>query len=804
MHRGKKTEMKDSPIPTPGLTVTLLFVGIVSAAVLSYQLLLTRILAVQYWSYFASMIISLAMLGFAASGTALYLANRKDRRSGGLLPWMTVLFVCSLSIFPKLAQRIECVPLMVLWDRTQLANFVAYYLLLCLPFFFGGYIIGHHFMSKRIPPGQVYFANMLGSGAGVLAALVLLCNMHPQYALAISAVPVAVSAWPVLKTKPPRVLLVIALIVAAVPALLTNGPPPVSQYKGMSNLMRMPDAKIEYAGWNRFGYLSVVNSETIRYAPGLSLTYSGRIPDQKAIFINGGGREVVCRGDNPSELKNFFNSMLSGAAYLFAKNPRVLVAGSGGGMKVLEALAHNAAQVDAVENNRGLLRRMTTDLSDFSGDLYGREDVNLTIASARAFANQTTNRYDLALVPAKGSLFASAAGTSAQDPNYLLTRQAMGDFFSSLAPDGIMAVETWLSLPPRHSAKLFATAAQMLDKRGLDPGRHLAAIRSLRTSLLLISATPFTSPQIAALEEFCRQRSFDRIYHPAINAEDANQFNKVEGAPYYNLYRLILDNPQAAFDQHVFRIEPPSDDSPYFSHFFKWAALPQLLSKSGRNVPVHIGWGYVFLLITLAQAIPLGALLILLPLSFAVEMRRSGYGHGLRVCVYFSALGAAFMLLEITAIQQFARFLPHPVYAFGITVGIFLLFSGMGAFVSARKWVTNKLLFSLIVLFALLHISLWQYAIQFRSHVFFYGDIFVVALLAFFMGMPFPRGVDSLRAHGPKWIPWAWGINGFVSVVAALASGLAALSWGLSAAALIGVACYLVAAVSFPPSRRSP
>src|SRR6056297_2583743 len=115
-------EMKNTATTPPRTAVTLLFIGLVSAAVLAYQLLLTRILSVQYWSYFASMIISLAMLGFAASGTALFLASRRGRGSDGVLPWMTVLFVFSLTLCPKLAQMIECVPLMVLWDRAQLAN----------------------------------------------------------------------------------------------------------------------------------------------------------------------------------------------------------------------------------------------------------------------------------------------------------------------------------------------------------------------------------------------------------------------------------------------------------------------------------------------------------------------------------------------------------------------------------------------------------------------------------------------------------------------------------------------------------
>jgi hypothetical protein len=779
----------------------MLLIGIVSAAVLAYQLLLTRILAVHYWSYFASMIVSLAMLGFAASGTALFLARRIKRGPAVLLPWAVILFIVSLSVCPRLSQLIECIPLMVLWDASQLGAFVGNYLILSLPFLFGGYVIGFFFLSDKIPAGRVYFANMLGSGAGVLIALVFLCELRPAYALSITGIPVAAAAWFALRARLHRAFLLIAMILLPLPSLLAPEVPLISQYKGMSKLLLMPDAKIEHSSWNSFGYVSVLDSRTIRYAPGLSLTYPGAIPDQKAIFINGGDRQVVCQGTPPQELEQFFTSMLSGAAYLFHDEPRVLVAGSGGGMKVLGALAHGAASVEAVENNSAIVRLMTGELDKFSGGLYTRRDVSLTRRSARPYVNATERTYNIAVLPAKRPLFASAAGTSAQDPDYLLTKEALADSFSVLSSDGLLAVETWINLPPRHSIKMFATAAAMLRDMGMNPGEHLVSIRSLRTNLLLVFREPVTDRQIKKIGSFCIDRSFDRVYHPGITSEKVNRFNRVEGAPYHALSKRILNDPEEAYRDHLFRIEPASDDSPYFSHFFKWVALPQLLEGAGRNVPVHIGWGYMFLLITLAQAVPLGVLLILAPLSIAGRLKRTGYPHGLRVCVYFSALGAAFMFIELTAIQQFVRFLPHPVYAFGMTVGLVLLFSGVGAFFSSHRIATNRRVFTCLVLAACAHIGLWQLAIHHRSSTVFLADAVTLALLSFFMGMPFPRGIDRLRSSSRRWIPWAWGVNGFVSVLAALASGLVALSWGLTAAALTGVGFYMVAAVTFPPKR---
>ena len=780
----------------------LVFIGIVSAAVLAYELQLTRILSVHYWSYYASMIVSLAMLGFAASGTALFLLARRKRGAAPLLPGMTLCFAVALPVCPPIAEAIPSLPLVVLWDPQQLLLFAADYLVLSLPFFFGGFLIGHFFTAGGLRPGRVYFANMFGSGLGITAALTLLCRVRPPVALALIVVPVIAVLLPRLKRQRRRAVFVAAALAAAVvPAVRGPSRPAMSEYKGMSKLLRMPDAEVEVEAWGPYGYVALADSETIRYAPGLTLAFAGRIPDQKAVFVNGDNMEAVCAtGDEPA-LRTWFGAMLGGLAYRFHDRPRVLAAGAGGGMDVLAGLVQGAARVDALENNADVAALMTGPLAGFSGNLYRRSRVRLFEENARAYLQRATNRYDLVLVPARRSLFASAAGTSSQDPDYVLTREALRDSFSVLAPGGVIAMETWINLPPRHSARLFATAAAALREAGLPPGDHLAAARSLRTALLLVFRDPVTPAQADRIRSFCADRSFDLVHVPGIAADEANRFNRVAGAPYFSIARDILNEPEAVYRRHLYRLEPPTDDRPYFSHFFKWAAFPQLLDKTGRNVAVHIGWGYMFLLITLTQAIPLGALLILAPLFLSQREQSATYRHRARAYLYFAALGCGFMLIELAAIQQFARFLPHPVYAFGITIGIVLLCSGLGALVSARRAIPHRAVFGAILAGALLHLALWRLSIHGRSVAAFRLDIAVVAALSFFMGMPFPRGIERLRAAAPDLVPWAWGINGFLSVLAVLAAGLVSLAWGLSALVLLGAAAYGLAALTFPPAK---
>ena len=69
-----------------------------------------------------------------------------------------------------------------------------------------------------------------------------------------------------------------------------------------------------------------------------------------------------------------------------------------------------------------------------------------------------------------------------------------------------------------------------------------------------------------------------------------------------------------------------------------------------------------------------------------------------------------------------------------------------------------------------------------------------LAPLAFAIGMPFPRGLTRLARTAPAFVPWAWGLNGSTSLVAALAALRLAIEVGLSATLLVALLLYVVAA----------
>ena len=84
-------------------------------------------------------------------------------------------------------------------------------------------------------------------------------------------------------------------------------------------------------------------------------------------------------------------------------------------------------------------------------------------------------------------------------------------------------------------------------------------------------------------------------------------------------------------------------------------------------------------------------------------------------------------------------------------------------------------------------------------HVKIAAAVALVAPIATFMGMPFPRALARLRRLDPDLVPWAWGVNGCASVIGAvLATGLAV---HLGQSFVIGCAALLYAAAALALTR---
>ncbi len=795
---------------------------LMSAGVIGYEILLMRLLSVIQWYHFAYMIISLALLGFGASGTFIAVAQR------WLLPRFHLSFIIGALVFGLttagnfiLAQRIPLNTLEILWDRSQPLYLLLLYVLLSVPFFCGATCIGLTFTRFKDQINRIYRFDLLGAGTGALAIILLLFSFPPATCLKLLVtLGFFVAALMSLDYALPRSRWLAVAFLSSGMILPLVWPDAwlslrLSDYKGLSLALRVPGTEVLSQHSSPLGLLTVVRSTTIpfRHAPGLSLNYFLEPPPQLGIFTDGDSLSPITRYDGEREPLAYLDYLSSALPYHLLKQPKVLVLGAGGGTDVLMALYQEVRSIDAVELNPQIIDLIERIHAEFAGNLYQRDDVEVHVAEARGFVAGTSERYDLIHISLLDSFNASASGGYALNETYLYTVEALKEYLHHLQPGGLLAITRWLKMPPRDGLKLFATAVTALEKSGVDsPRRRLVLIRSWKTTTLLVKNGAFVEGEIRAVRTFCEERSFDVAYYPGIRAMEANRYNVLDKPYLYEGAKALIGEKRNDFlKRYKFYITPATDDRPYFFHFFKWGTLREILSLKGRGGLPLLEWTYPILIVTFLLAVVMSFVLILLPLW---TLRRSGSSrrHRSRIAFYFLSLGLAFLFIEIAFIQKFVLFLSHPLYAVAVVLCAFLVFAGLGSGYSPQ-WAQRFQHFQgpkegmpiLIVVMGIFAVAL--------SYVILLPPLFhrwmalpdglkipisivLIAPLAFCMGMPFPLGLSRVAATMPDFIPWAWGVNGCASVLSAILATILAIHFGFTVVIGTAIILYFFAALA--------
>jgi hypothetical protein len=785
-----------------------LAVGLLSAAALAYEVLLTRLFSLIQWHHFAWMIISVAMLGWGAAGTlvSLWRAPLLARFSSAFAAAAALFGVGAIASF-ALAQAIPFNPLEAFWEPGQFLRLGAIYLCLLLPFLAAATALCLAYAHFGAAAPRLYAADILGAGLGSLGVVGILFLLPPLPALGlVGALGLLAAALGSPGTGRRAALLLVATLLAVAPAHLALRP---SEYKDLSQALAVMGARVVAETSSPLGTLTVVENRRVplRHAPGLSLAAADEPPPQLGVYVDGDGPLPITRYDGRPGPLAYLGDLTSALPYHLLQQPRVLVLGAGAGQDVLQALDHHARGVDAVEADRQLLDLVQRRFAVFSGRPYSRPGVHVHVAEGRAFVDGSRERYDLIQLDLVDT--AAAAGQGALAVSHLYTREAFAAYLAHLASGGLLAITRWIDLPPRDLLKLAATAIDALKAAGVaEPGRRLALIRGWKTGTLLVKNGEFTAADAERIQAFCDRLSFDAAWYPGLDPARLNRYNLLE-RPYFHEALAALLGPRRLdfMARYKYRIYPASDDRPYFFHFFKWSSLPEWWRLRGRGGISLMEWGYPVLLATLAQASLAGLGLVLLPLGLAGQhLPRAGRG---RVLAYFAALGLAFMFLEMAFIQKFMLFLGHPLYAVAVALSGFLVFSGVGSRLSAHlgerlgdPQQVVRLAVAGIAGLALLYLLILPRAYPTLAGLPEAARIAVclalIAPLALCMGMPFPLGLQRLDSGAPELIPWAWAVNACVSVIAAVLATLLAVHLGFSLVVALAVAAYLLAAGCFP------
>jgi len=811
------SEQPPSPYKTAALYVS---VFLISAAGLAYQVVLMRVLAIAQWHHFAYLIVSMAMLGFGASGTVLALARKWVMPRAESLYIVTAwLLAVSMVACYAISQQIPFETFEIVSQRSQLLHLSNLYLVLALPFFLMATCIALTFFILPNRIGYLYGANLGGSGVGALGVAMLLYVYHPvTLAHGVALAVVIAFVLPLISRK--RAFIKSAVGIAALAVIVIAigiVPIRVSQYKGLSYVQDFPDAEKVAQAWSPNAVIDAVQSSMVRETPGQIGNYPmsemGRLPAQIGLYFDAGGMSPVNEFDGNFDDFAYLDYVTSALAYRLVDNPRTLVVGAGGGTDVIGALAHGAQHVTAVDVDPNVFGLVNGPLGDFSGQLYNRDDVTPLVADGRGFLAANPDQYDLIKIAMLDSFTASAAGVFALNESYLYTREALGLYINRLTPDGMLVITRWLKTPARDALKLFATAVEACETQDIqNPSDHLVFLRSLNNALILVSKSPLDESDIATVREFATSRGFDTCYFPGITEDEVNRYTLLERPVYYEFAQGVLfgDRDQL-YDDALFHLRPATDDSPYFFRFFRWKSLPVLTQAMGAQWVPFVEWGYITLVACLIQALIAGVVLILLPL-IGKRTRGAPKGMPTNTIAGFAAIGLAFMFMEIAFMQRLMLFLTYPIYGIAVVLAGLLVFTGIGSYASGRiDWPASRTIRFAVIGIAVLSI-LYILALGPLFNAFMdWPDPAKIALalallapLGFCMGVPFPTGLQTLSDRYTPLMPWAWGINGCASVLGPPLATLIAIHFGFRLLVLAALILYALAALTLTRLATSP
>ena len=200
------------------------------------------------------------------------------------------------------------------------------------------------------------------------------------------------------------------------------------------------------------------------------------------------------------------------------------------------------------------------------------------------------------------------------------------------------------------------------------------------------------------------------------------------------------------------------------------------------------------------MGIALVVCLVLLILPVAITYKK---GSGVRFfqVLYFLAIGAGFMLLEIAFIKQYTFVLGNPVLSFTFVLCAMLVLSGVGGFISQRLKTSHMLkifiaIIVYIVLLAMFNNSLIHVFMSLPDVLRLLLVLVIMTPVSIFIGMPFSLGMRLLLA-GPAQLAYCWAANGSTSVISSIIAVPLAFTIGISAVSGFAALAYIIGLCAF-------
>lgn len=446
--------------------------------------------------------------------------------------------------------------------------------------------------------------------------------------------------------------------------------------------LRLPVTRVIDTRWNAFARTDVVEDPDAG-------------PDSRLIYTNGNVPTNMLRwnGDE-ARLPSMASFAISDWTFQNAevKDQSVFSIGPGGGLDALLALRYGAKSFDGAEINPSIVGLMNEtapiDYRKWNGGIYRNPKVHVRTAEGRDAVREAKGRYRLVFSALTKT--ATAGQGAALLESFIYTREAFNDYLNALDDGGSMAI-VGDTLP--LLARLTATGVDHFKRAGQterQAGEHIAVVfdpqqRGPYEWVLLIKKTPFSPAQTLGMAQSARARQLFPLWIPGQATSDADYpfGSLLSGA--LSLDAFVASGRIVSPRQEIpLDFSPCSDDRPFVLDL---GLSPLSLFQSSPSLSWMLG-------LSLASTLGLAGILSFTGRNRArledaatpeanASARRASARDALGPLL-FGCLGVGFMLIEVPLIQKLALPLGYPTLSLSVILFSILLGGGAGALFSQK------------------------------------------------------------------------------------------------------------------------
>ena len=772
------------------------YISLIALTTLFYELSLIRILDVLWYPHFSYMVITLALLGFGIAGVVTSIISDRQEYGHKTLIALTIALAASYSGVFFLLNRFhidfQSFPSVAYLGAKVLLVFSG----LIVPFFIGGLILSLLFTKHANRFGRLYFWDLIGASIGCILVPLLIPYYGGPGLLFFASALALLALVLISRIKTITVLALVSAIVLGSFQLFyydKNNYLEIAFHMDKRGFRSLQGGKI-LTRWDPISRIDL-----IRYRDEyVWVAYDGGT--QTSYFYRFDGDYKKLRASLPEKARdNFWDKFVFASHWLKEGTaPDVLVIGAAGGQETKAAVTFGARSVDAVEMVGAVI-----DLGKekYATEPYNNPTVNAVRGEGRSFLRSSNKKYDIIQMMSNHTTSSVASGSGAVSPNYLQTTEAYKEYFTHLTDNGVLHINHHVY------PKMVLTAARAWKELGRkDFEKHVLIYYGgqwYNLPLLLIKMKPWTPEEFAKVDKLMH-KGFTLIHNPL-------EPEKSRLDPAFFTGTL----PPELLAKIPYRMNVPTDDTPFFNHFRKHfgtvsldapyveTSIKVLLNDSIKHgLPMDV----IHLIVTAGASLVIAIVCLFGPLLFSKVGRTPWSGKGSFIS-YFACLGAGFIAIEIIFIQFFHKLVGFPLYTYASVVFAFLLSAGIGSYVTDITRLEKKSLLKFFpfvgiplygILLLYLKDPLLNYFLQWSTLARMGAAIGLIAPLGFCLGMPFAIGIASSYAKGKGAVGWAWAVNGLFTVLGSVFSILLAIYIGFTMTLYLAFGLYILAGFLLP------